>query len=171
MRSAVFVRLEQGDEDAACAALALVLGEEFSDDAGVSDRRRLVERDRGSVGPPDHCRSLAERLAPSPAFTSRPGVSIWAPSIASLQCSTTACAITTSPTGCSPLQWPSTRISVHRRGLREHGSTGPSRSCIVGKSIAPDMCVDAARSSIGDLDLPDNQRRLDDLTFRLDAVV
>ena len=97
MRSAAFVRLEQGDKDAACAALALVLDDGVLGRRRVSDRRCVVERStRFESDPTTTVGALLRVSLHSPVSTSWPAVSIWAPSIASLQCSTTGWAITMS---------------------------------------------------------------------------
>ena len=166
-----FVRLEQGDHDAASAALALVFGEEFSDDAGYPIAVALWSEIAVRVGPAHHCRSLAERLAPqSGLHLATGGVYLGAVDrlLAMLHDRLRdhhvadelfAAAVAEHEDFRSPPWVARTRLDW-AESLLNRGEMDRAR-----------VCVDAARSSIGDLDLPDNQRRLDDLTFRLDTVV
>jgi class 3 adenylate cyclase len=166
---AAYIRLAQGDHDAVATALEATRGEEIPDDAGYAVSIALWSEIAAAVGDTAHCRELADILAPQTELHLGTG-GIYLGAVDRLRallvdrCSDHTSADTLfaaavhqhrdlrSPTWIArtELDWAASLIA-----RSEHDAARPHLA--------------AAASAIGNLDLPDNQQRLTQLSAQLDA--
>lgn len=166
---AAYIRLAQGDHDAAATALEVTRGEEFPDDAGYPISIALWGEIAAVVGDTAHCRELADMLEPQTELHLGTG-GFYLGAVDRVRAllldrcgdHTSADALFAAAVhqhrdlrsppwiARTQLDWAASLIA-----RREHDAARPHLA--------------AAASAIGNLDLPDNQQRLTELSAQLDA--
>ena len=162
-----YVRFAQGDIDRVMTALALIEGETLSDDAGYPVVVAFWSEIVAALRVADECRRFISELTPlSGTQIGTGGILLGAADrlLALLH---------------DALGEHDRADEFFSRAVEQHGAlcSPPwiarmeldwAESLVArGRAVDARVHLDAARAAIGDLDLPDNQRRLDDLTARL----
>ena len=162
-----FIRLAQGDLEAAASALALVVGEEFADDGGRAIGVALWSELAVALGAVDLCRTLADSIAHQGGVHFMTG-GIYLGAADRIRAllhdalgehevadELFALAVEQHEALRSPTWVARTQLDWAESLLRR-GEVEPARACL-----------DAASAAIGDLELIDSRLRLADLTERM----
>jgi hypothetical protein len=161
------IRFAQGDVEAAATALEQIVGEEFSDDGGRAIAVALWSELAVALGASGLCRSLAEEIAHQSGVHFLTG-GIYLGAVDRVRALLH-----------DALGEPGRADELYALAVEQHESlrspTWVARTeldwaeSLVRRDRAGDAAahLDAARTAIGDLDLPDSRYRLDDLTAQL----
>jgi hypothetical protein len=162
-----FIRFAQGDVEAAATALEQIVGEEFSDDGGRAIAVALWSELAVALGASGLCRSLAEEIAHQSGVHFLTG-GIYLGAVDRVRALLH-----------DALGEHDQADELYALAVEQHESlrspTWVARTeldwaeSLVRRDRAGDAAahLDAARTAIGDLDLPDSRYRLDDLTAQL----